>query len=677
MSSKILKNTLLDVMPKCSFRSIVAKACLYFPVGLLITLVIFTIIIHMEYKRVGSLVEKEQVHQLKIVKLLIQQDLQTLKSDLLMLANTESLQQYHKTESIGCESFLVNRFLLFMNENTSYDQVRYLDMEGNERIRINKGDTPLLVSASELQNKKDRYYVKNTLGLNEKEILISPLDLNMENKTIEVPHLPVVRVGTVVLDHSGQKRGMVLLNFMAQPVLNRYQDAFPEQQLADFSIVNRNGFWLKNKFPEKEWGFMFGRKSSLQNERPALWTAIETEGSGQFRVSDGLFTYDTIYPERDIMEYSGVNYNDETHNPILEKQHYFAWHLLLFIPKEKLSYQSFVKQYSHLIWLIPLVVCALVISVIYLATVRVKKLNTDRFLGLLSTAIEQSPAAVVITDVDGKIQYANPKFETMTGYSRNEVQGENPRIFKSGTTPYEVYSHLWQTVLDGEVWTGDFENKRKNETPYYVSAKIAPMFEKNGEIGSLVAIQEDITENKFLQEQLERLATTDGLTDVFNRSHFMNLFELEAQRITRYGKSLSIISFDIDYFKSVNDTYGHHAGDQVLRAFAETISAGLRGSDIFARLGGEEFCALLLETDGPDGQQLADRLRRAVEELSVEVDGKTIQITVSIGATEWTNGDMETEEVLKRADKALYAAKEQGRNRVVFNSATGNTTNKG
>ena len=165
--------------------------------------------------------------------------------------------------------------------------------------------------------------------------------------------------------------------------------------------------------------------------------------------------------------------------------------------------------------------------------------------------------------------------------------------------------------------------------------------------------------------EMERLATTDSLTGILNRRRFLSLGEQERERARRYGRPTSLLLLDIDHFKVVNDTHGHAAGDAALRALAEACVAVLRTSDIFGRLGGEEFVAVLPETPPPTAAEAAERLRQTIEDLVVRSEGNTIRLTVSIGVASVRPEDESIEQALRRADTALYEAKDLGRNRVV------------
>jgi len=176
----------------------------------------------------------------------------------------------------------------------------------------------------------------------------------------------------------------------------------------------------------------------------------------------------------------------------------------------------------------------------------------------------------------------------------------------------------------------------------------------------------NVLERRRLQRELIWLANTDELTCALNRRRFFAQGEAERVRVGRYKHPCGLLMLDLDHFKSVNDQHGHATGDAVLKAFADTISALLRNADQFGRIGGEEFAILLPQTDRQGTLNLAERLRQAVAEIQLpNEDGKTIQITTSIGATQLIATDKRLDDALQRADSALYAAKAAGRNRVI------------
>ena len=198
----------------------------------------------------------------------------------------------------------------------------------------------------------------------------------------------------------------------------------------------------------------------------------------------------------------------------------------------------------------------------------------------------------------------------------------------------------------------------------------AAVKDADAEIQGLVGVLMDVTEAHDLRLELERLATTDPLTGLANRRMFMERSGAELIRYRRHKRVFSVLMIDADDFKLVNDTYGHDAGDRVLLRLAEIAASGLRTAlDLPARFGGEEFVILFSETDAQPALQVAERLRQTFEATSVlesdAPDARTVRFTASIGVATVCDEDQTVESILKRADKALYRAKEGGRNRVV------------
>ena len=292
----------------------------------------------------------------------------------------------------------------------------------------------------------------------------------------------------------------------------------------------------------------------------------------------------------------------------------------------------------------------------------------------LSSAMEHSPAAIMITDRDGKIEYVNPKFTAVNGYTLTEVVGKTPRILKSDKTPPEVYVELWQTILSGKEWRGEFLNRKKNGQLYWEYASISAIIDSKGNITHFVSVNEDITARREAEEKikrlnagLEQLAMTDYLTSLYNRRYFMQRGAEEFKRTRRNKQSLALLMLDIDEFKKVNDTYGHEAGDMALQQAAAVLKASLRETDILGRIGGEEFAVLLPNTLMEEAAILAERVREIMANSSFETLGEalTINITICIGVAAYAEGMSNIDELLRHADMALYNAKHGGRNRVM------------
>ena len=294
--------------------------------------------------------------------------------------------------------------------------------------------------------------------------------------------------------------------------------------------------------------------------------------------------------------------------------------------------------------------------------------KAEEELRKLSRAVEQSPSSVMITDTKGNLTYVNPKFCEVSGYSREEVIGHNPRFLKSGETPLSTYEGLWGALISGNEYKCELLNKKKNGDFYWESASFSPIKSPSGNITHFLAVKEDITEKKRLEGRLTELSFTDELTGIANRRSYEKAIESEWNRARRKQMPLACIMVDIDYFKSFNDNFGHIAGDDCLRKVAQAIkSVIVRAGDLVARYGGEEFILILPDSDKESARKLAEVLRKKVESLKIENPSSDISdyITISLGVASLVPGETGMGSVLVSAtDSELYLAKKEGRNRV-------------
>jgi len=289
-------------------------------------------------------------------------------------------------------------------------------------------------------------------------------------------------------------------------------------------------------------------------------------------------------------------------------------------------------------------------------------------IGTLSNALEYSSAHAVITDMEGNIEYVNPTFSKQTGYNMSDVIGKNPRILKSGETPQETYKDLWKAIKSGNEWKGEFCNKKKNGEFYWEQASISPIINDRGEITKFIAVKQDITEKKTVEEDLLRFSYEDGLTGIANRRTFDKVINREWGRALRANSPISLIMLDIDHFKAYNDHYGHQQGDTCLKKIANQLKKEIRrSSDFVARYGGEEFSVVLPFTDSNDASKVAEKIRKSIEAQKIphEKSETGRVITISAGSATLKPGKgLSSEMLIKQADGCLYAAKKEGRNRV-------------
>ncbi|MDP2903047.1 MAG: PAS domain S-box protein, partial [Methylovulum sp.] len=312
-------------------------------------------------------------------------------------------------------------------------------------------------------------------------------------------------------------------------------------------------------------------------------------------------------------------------------------------------------------------------GVFFVMDIRMRKL-AEAQLRKLSLAVEYSPAAIMITDVNARIEYVNPKFYQLTGYTPEEVLGHTPKILQSGLTPVETYQNLWETLLAGEEWHGEFHDRKKNGQIYWCLQSISPVKNEYGEITHFVSVTEDISERKHSESVIRHLAFYDPLTELPNRTLFRDRLEQAAAFAQRNECLFAVMYLDLDRFKNVNNTLGHPVGDLLLKAVAERMRQGLRDTDTIARLGGDEFAVIVQDIGCPeDALRLGEHLLQAFA-APFFIEDHELFTTPSIGISIYPQDTTDIDTLVKVADIALYRAKALGRNNCQFFTADMNVT---
>jgi len=295
---------------------------------------------------------------------------------------------------------------------------------------------------------------------------------------------------------------------------------------------------------------------------------------------------------------------------------------------------------------------------------------TER-LKMLANVFEHASEGVLITDAHGTILEINAAFTRITGYARDEVIGRTPALLKSGHQTAAFYAQMWQALLTLGCWSGEIWNRRKSGEIYAEWLSISAVRDDEGRIERFVAVFSDISVQKEHQRQLEHLAHYDALTGLPNRSLLIDRLNQAMGQAPRRRRHIALAYIDLDGFKAINDQYGHDAGDFLLRHIAERMRMAIREGDTLARIGGDEFVALLLDLGQPD--DAASSLTRLLAAAAQPINWQELDLAVSasIGVTFFPQPQvLDAEQLLRQADIAMYAAKQAGKNRFhVFDAA--------
>jgi diguanylate cyclase (GGDEF)-like protein/PAS domain S-box-containing protein len=269
---------------------------------------------------------------------------------------------------------------------------------------------------------------------------------------------------------------------------------------------------------------------------------------------------------------------------------------------------------------------------------------------------------ILVCDRDGRIVKTNRAFTLITGYTQEEALGRNPRMLQSGRHDPDFYRVFWEALAARGQWRGEIFNRRKNGEIYPELLNVSSVRNGRGEVEYYIAIFSDITERKRHEAIITHQAHHDGLTGLPNRTLFMDRLEQALVAARRHGdRPLAVMFLDLDHFKSINDSLGHDAGDRLLKEVAWRLRACVREADTVARLGGDEFILLLPELVEEEAAEAVAAKMLAATLEPYRIAGKDLTVTASIGVCLYPRDGREGETLIKKADTAMYRAKQQGR----------------
>jgi diguanylate cyclase (GGDEF)-like protein/PAS domain S-box-containing protein len=293
--------------------------------------------------------------------------------------------------------------------------------------------------------------------------------------------------------------------------------------------------------------------------------------------------------------------------------------------------------------------------------------DREAALQLAASVFTHAREGIMITDTDEVIVDTNEAFSRITGYSREDAVGKTPRILRSGKQGKEFYSNMWQQLQDKGHWYGEVWNQRKNGDAYVEMLTISAVRDAQDQAQHYVGLFFDITAMKQHERELDHIAHYDALTNLPNRVLLADRLHQGMVDVQRRGRKLAVLFLDLDGFKSVNDLHGHEAGDQLLITLASRMKQTLREGDTLARIGGDEFVAVLGDLDDSTAcVPMLNRLLNAAS-LPVKIGNNQLQVSASLGVTSFPqNQDIEADQLLRQADQAMYQAKLAGKNRYTF-----------
>lgn len=471
-----------------------------------------------------------EANRIEVARGQVTQDFSAVETDLRVISNLPLLQRYLDSDSPVQREELEKVFLVLAEETRRYDQIRYLDASGQEIVRINYNDgKPAVVPREQLQNKAGRDYFSNTIKLSQGEIFISPLDLNREHGKLQIPYKPMIRYGRPVFDSTGRKKGIIVLNYLGDRLLQNFRTVMQGNGSQNGMLLNRDGYWLSAARHEDEWGFMLGKNErTFGHDFPQVWRAISAAEQGSLLTEQGLFIYTTVHPLLDAQPASSgaALAHDGPHKTTPTG---YNWRIVSFVPHAELSSAAFYNQpYNRVLLVIVYLLLALAAFFIARVTLsrqlaRLEILNLNKELEQrvaertageenLSVTLKSIGDAVMATDVDGRITRLNTIAEQLTGWSQAEAIGRPVAdifcIVNQKTrqpAPIPVAATLAQGVIHGLSNDTVLIARDGSERP--IADSCAPIRNRDGKVTGAVLVFRDVTREYAAKAELRDSAT--------------------------------------------------------------------------------------------------------------------------------------------------------------------------
>ncbi|TMX58481.1 sensor domain-containing diguanylate cyclase [Vibrio rotiferianus] len=577
---------------------------------------------------------KEALHQLAYSEREYENVLDQISSISDLLGHSQSLYDYLHQPNQKNLAILEEVWSSVAVNQKWYRKIRFLSLEGQERVRINYDfKTGQVTSADKLRDRSGRRYFQYAKNLKDGQIGSWGIELEENDGVPIYPYSPSVRIMMpVAMD--GIRQGYLILNIDVQYLSSRLNYS----PVKDFNIelLNQAGYYVTSPHSEKLYGDIIPDRSrfNLGLFYPQIWQQMGTEKIGYEYIGKHLIVFNTI-------EFVRGGY----------------LHLVIDLSQEKLL-QRAERDIDDLVQEALFVLSLMLVFALPITGVA---LHYRRFSieSKLARAALDGMTAVMITDTSHRIMMINQEFENMMGYSTKRVEGWNAQKLLFLPEDFEYILQIWGLLGKENMWEGEVRCRTKLNHVFTAIMRVQAIKAKSGKVRYYITSLVDISERKQLEDQLRKLSEKDGLTGLWNRRKFEEQLTYNANMLERYPETPTscLALVDIDHFKRINDELGHDEGDRVIKLVSKVLLQGVRNTDFVARVGGEEFAVIMPHTSAKEAEIVLNRLRIAVD-IHAE-----LSVTISLGYTDLTANSTRS---YKCADIALYEAKSSGRNCVSF-----------
>ncbi|WP_139344051.1 sensor domain-containing diguanylate cyclase [Vibrio ruber] len=567
-------------------------------------------------------------------------------SDINFFERTLTHAEYDASGHLNTEK-LASLWQKFIQSRRVYTEVKWVDFSGQEQVRVNYKQGRVSITREEnLTNISQASYFKDIMKFPRGKLFISSLSIDMKESVNSIDDVPVLILGEKI-QKGVHIKGVLIVSYKVDDLLSRLFNINE-----NLWISNNLGQWFKiasDNSLEKLYQLKYQIKMPIDHLQ--VWEKIRTETSGKFIDEHEFGVFNTLLTVEKNGKLRGTRFYVNTSAKQLS---HYPWKIIYYIEKDQLELLKKSIHHYHIVMIGGFFIFFIFFGY-YMFSIYFKSQKTINKL-LMANQIIDDYVIYATVNLDDHLESVSEAFCQVSGYTAEELQGQSYDQLFHPDTSEELAVDIKENILAEQSWSGEIKKLSKTGEVYWVFACIEPTLDANANLTGYTTVEQNITDRKHL----EVLSVTDRLTGMHNRLKLDETLEKEVSRADRHRHPLSIIMLDIDDFKVVNDTFGHQVGDDVLCTIAELLKSHVRKTDIPGRWGGEEFMVVCPDTDLHGVHILAEKIRRVFMNHEFNVVGRC---TCSFGVVTRTDNE-NIEQLIERADMALYTAKDKGKNRV-------------
>ena len=627
---------------------------LFIPVVIVVFLLV-DYISGVEIETAKTLIVSEQKQKIDTVEFIIESKIESNINDLMVIKDSQEMGNYKNIKSDANEEELAELFIRIAKNKKEFDQIRFIDNEGNEKIRINNRilGEPYIVEEEDLQEKRGRYYFKYADDLVGGEVYISPLDLTQENGKIQKPYKPSMRFATPIINKDGDREGILVINYLAQHALDVFEEYIGDREFVETNVFNNEGYYISGD-KSKIFGFVLpqNENETLKNNKPKLWNKIENEN-----ISDDYFNIDNINYYVSKFSFKSI---DKVKSPGNNYYVIFSFkdeHIPMIRTTSMINLDNMFFYVTGIMFL-----GLMLISILfYYFSKSRENLNTVQLVA------DNSNDAVFIADSRYRMTFVNKSLEDMTGYKEKELIGKTTDIFKTKRHDKNFYRRMHKAVGENGSWKGKIWNKRKDGMIFV--SKLTLIGEKEGKdkkIKSYIGILNDLGDKEIQNKEKNSLLDFDK--EIYTEREYY-LEELIQWTMNRTDK-FSLVYLYVRNNNILEITYNKGEYNEIMTKLNENINKIIGSQNLFSKLSRSEYVFELKNTY--EIKDIEIFMKDFIDKVSKPVvyKNKEIFFDIKCGISRYPEDGKKGMDLITNSKIAYYVLEDESLDYQIYQSAS-------